>query len=207
MNWFRFIEKIKPDGKAFRSIEHSKILFEVMADAFQMVIDYAILSISDQVWYTNTNFDPSPWEARYGIAPPQFATLEQRRIVVKSYMLYPQSANRLSKDYIQSEIINAGFADVLVEYNSAGASDGLLHANDFADEKIEFSLGSLTYNSFIISGNITASYYNALIVLVMGLKPLQVALYDKVQIALALAYDDNFALAIDDNYTFAIDTL
>jgi hypothetical protein len=207
MSWLNFILKIIPDGKAFRVIEGTKILFEVWANAFQSVVDYAILSIDDQVWYVNDNFDPVPWEARYGITPPALATLEERRIVVKSYMLYPQSSNRLSLDYIQSEIDSAGFTGAIVEYNSSGDDTGLLHANDFADEKTEFSLGSLTYNSFIVSGTIQSNYYNDVIKLVMGLKPLQVALYDQLSVNLTLAYDTDYALAIDDTTTLAIKTL
>ena len=41
----------------------------------------------------------------------------------------------------------------------------------------------------------------------MSLKPLQVALYDQLDINLALAYDEDFALAIDDTTTLAIKTL
>jgi len=207
MSWLKFIEKIIPDGKAFRVIEGTKILFEVWANAFQSVIDYATLSINDQVWYVNDNFDPAPWEARYGIVPPALATLEERRTVVKSYMLYPQSSNRLSLDYFQEEIDNAGFAGAIVEYNSTGDDTGLLHANDFADEKTEFSLGSLTYNSFIVSGTIQSNYYIDLINLLMSLKPLQVALYDQLEINLAMAYDVDYALAIDDTTTLAISSL
>lgn len=207
MNWYNFIQKIKPDGKAFRSILNTKILYEVIANGFQSVVDYADLIINDQVWYVNDNFDPEPWEARYGIIPPELATIEERQQVVKSYMLFPQSANRLSRDYIQDSLNDAGFTSVLVEYNPTGDDTGFLHANDFGDEKSEFQMGALTYNSFIISGDITPVYYNEVINLVMGLKPLQVALYDKLNVDLAIAYDDDFALAIDDNYTLAIDVI
>lgn len=207
MNWYNFIQKIKPDGKAFRSILNTKILYEVIANGFQLVVDYANFSINDQVWYVNDNFDPVPWEARYGITPPALSTLDERRTVVKSYMIYPQSGNRLSLDYIQSTLIDAGFTNVLVEYNSTGDSDGFLHANDFSDEKIEFALGSLTYNSFIVSGNITAAYYLDVINMVMGLKPLQVVLYDKLSVAQAMAYDGNLTIAIDDNFTLAMDII
>jgi hypothetical protein len=207
MNWYNFIQKIKPDGKAFRSILNTKILFEVIANGFKLVVDYAIFNINDQVWYVNDNFNPEPWEARYGIVVPELATLEERREVVKSYMLYPQSGNRLSRDYIQDQLISKGFTDILVEYNSPGNSDGFLRANDFGDEKVSFPLGALVYNSFIISGTVTGVYYNEVINTVLGLKPLQVALYDKINIDQAFAYDETLALALDDNNALAITIL
>lgn len=207
MSWYNFIEKIKPDGKAFRSILNTKILFEVLANVFQLVIDYAKLIINDQVWYVNDNFDPEPWEARYGIIPPVLSKLGERREVVKSYMLYPQSSNRLSRDYIQDQLVSAGFTDILVEYNSSGVSDGFLRANDFGDEKISFALGSLTYNSFIVSGTVTGVYYAEVIRLVLGLKPLQVAVYDLISVAQAFAYDETLTLALDDNNALAITIL
>ena len=102
MDWYNFILKIKPDGKVFKSILFSKIFYEVLAYGFQLVRDYADFTINDQVWYTNENFNPEPWERRYNINVPDDATLSERREVVKSYMLYPQSENRLSLDYLQS---------------------------------------------------------------------------------------------------------
>jgi hypothetical protein len=207
MSWFKFINKIKPDGKAFRAIEWSKILFEVIADGLQEVINYADFQINDQVWYVNDNFDPEPWEERYNITPPPLSSLTERREIVRSYMLYPQSANRLSLDYMQSEVDNLGLPGITLDYNPTGDDTGLLHANDGADEKTEFSMGSLTYNSFVVSGTVQTTFYKDTIRLLMSLKPLQVALYDQLDINLALAYDEDFALAIDDTTTLAIKTL
>lgn len=206
-NWYDFILKILPNGKAFRSILFSKIFWQVLADGYKMIVDYGISVINDQVWYVNDNFDPVPWEARYNIIPPGLATLEERRQVVKSYMLFPQSGNRLSKDYMQSVIDDAGFTDILLEYNPLGVDDGFLHANDFSDEKLSFLLGSLTYNSFIVSGTVTAIYYDDVINLIMSLKPLQVVLYDKIAIDQAFAYDETLALVLDDNFALAINIL
>jgi hypothetical protein len=207
MNWYRFILKIKPDGKAFRSIFFSKIFWEVLANTAKIIMDYAIFTINDQVWYTNDNFDPEPWEERYDITPSEFSTLDERRQVVKSYMLYPQSQNRLSRDYIYDTLISAGYEGVDIEYNSTGAGDGFLHANDFGDEKSSFSIGSLSYNSFIISGELIASNYVSAINLAMSLKPLQVALYDKVEVLTAIAIDDSLAWALDDTLATALTTL
>lgn len=207
MNWLKFINRIKPDGKAFSSIKFTLTLFEVMADAFKMLVDYAILEINDQVWYVNDNFDPVPWEARYGITPPFGATLEERRIVVKSYMLYPQSANRLSLDYMQSVLDEKGYTGATLSYNSSGTDTGYLHVNDFGDEKLTFNLGSLTYNTFRITGDVTSIVYRDIIFTLMGLKPLQVGFYDELNVLSAVAYDETLALAIDDNYTMAITTL
>lgn len=210
MSWQTFINKILPDGKAFGTsgiVNYTRTLVEVMAAAFQVVVNYANLQINDQVWYVNENFDPVPWEARYGITPPEFATLVQRRVVVKSYMMYPQSSNRLSLDYMQSEVDNLGVTGVTLSYNAAGANTGFLHANDSADEKAEFAMGALTYNSFIVAGSIDPNYYNDLIKLLLSLKPLQVALYDQLVSGVTLAYDADYALAIDDNTALAILTL
>lgn len=207
MSWYNFINKIKPDGKAFRSILNTKILFEVWANALQSVVDYATLSINDQVWYVNDSFDPEPWEARYNITPPVFSTLEQRRQVVKAYMLYPQSANRLSRDYMQQELDNAGYGAATLAYNPTGLEDGFLHVNDFGDEKISFNLGALTYNTFAVSGEVSASVYQDIIKILLSLKPLQVGFYDELTIHSAVAYDVTLALAIDDANTLAITTL
>jgi hypothetical protein len=207
MNWFKFLNKIKPDGKAFRAIEWTKTLFEVIADGLQDVIDYADLHINDQVWYVNDNFDPEPWEDRYNITPSPFATLEQRREIVRSYMLYPQSANRLSLDYIQEEMDNAGFTGVVVEYNSTGDSEGYLHVNSSFDEKSSFSLGSLTYNSFILSGSISGVFFEQAIKLALSLKPLQVDFYNKMEVFYAIAIDDSLAWAIDDSLATALTTV
>jgi hypothetical protein len=207
MSWSAFIDKIKPDGKAFRSILNTKIFYEVIANAYQMAIDYVTLQINDQVWFVNDNFDPVPWEARYGIIPSQFATLSERRIIVKSYMLYPQSGNRLSKDYMQSVLNERGYSAAILDYNPTGANTGFLHVNDSADEKVAFTLGSLTYNSFIVSGDVTAVFYNDIIKTLMSLKPLQIGFYDNLRVLNAVAYDNDYALAIDDNFAIAITNL
>lgn len=206
-SWYKFILKIKPDGKAFRSIFFSKIFWEVLANAAEIIKEYAVLTINDQVWYVNSNFDPIPWEERYEITPPEFSTLEDRRQVVKSYMLYPQSQNRLSRDYIYNTLISAGYAGIDIEYNPTGLGEGFLHANDFSDEKSSFSIGSLSYNSFIISGELTATSYASAINLTMGLKPLQVVLYDKIEVLTAIAIDDSLVWALDDTLATALTTL
>lgn len=205
--WYNFLLKIKPDGKAFRSLKYTQILFQVLANGYKLVMDYAILIINDQVWFVNDNFDPGPWEARYGIIPPEFATLEERRITVRSYMIYPQSQNRLSRDYILDTLVEAGYTNVDVEYNPTGANDGFLHANDFADEKVTFNLGALTYNSFILSGTISGTFYASALNLAMSLKPLQVAIYDKLEVEQAIALDDTLAIALDDTLAIAITVL
>jgi len=122
-NWYNFLVKIKPDGKAFRSIFYSKILYEVIANGIDIVKNYAVFIINDQVWYVNDNFNPEPWESRYAIDVPEFSTLEQRRQVVKSYMLFPQYQNRLSLDYFQLSLNNAGYSGITVAYNTSFVSD------------------------------------------------------------------------------------
>lgn len=204
MPWYKFLLKIKPDGKAFRSLKYTQILFQVLANGYKLVMDYAILTINDQVWFVNDNFDPEPWEARYGITPPTLATIDERRITVKSYMLYPQSQNRLSRDYILDTLLEAGYTGIDVEYNKFGASDGFLHANDFGDEKISFAIGALSYNSFILSGLVSSVYYVSAIKLAMSLKPLQVVIYDKLTVETAIAIDDSLAWAIDDSLAIAL---
>jgi hypothetical protein len=206
-NWYKFLLKIKPDGKAFRSILCSKIFYEVIENAIEIVRDYAILNINDQVWYVNNNFNPEPWERRYKIIPPENATLEDRRIYIKSYMSYPQSQNRLSRDYIYDTLIESGYEGINVEYNSTGDDEGFLHANDFGDEKTSFSMGSLTYNSFILSGELSATFYVSAINLAMSLKPLQVTMYDKIEVLNTIALDDSLALALDDSLALVLTTL
>jgi hypothetical protein len=206
MNWYKFILKILPDGKAFRAIEYSKILWEVFANGLQMVLDYGVFTINDQVWYVNDNFDPEPWEQRYSIIVPEGSTIEERSEVVKQYMMYPKSANRLSRDYLQSILDDAGFTSLLVEYNSSGNSFDYLRANDFENEKNIFNLGALTYNSFTVSGTLNSIYYKNAISLLMEAKPLQVAMWDKISIDYALAIDDDFVLALDDDYALVIST-
>jgi len=202
--WYNFINKIKPDGKPFRSILFSKIFYEVIAYGLNLISDYATYKITDQVWYVNSNFDPEPWENRYLINVPESATIEERRSVVKSYMLFPQSQNRLSRDYIKSSLINAGFTGIDIKYNPTGLNDGYLHVNDITDEKGVFNLGALTYNTFIIDGEITASYYWNALYLALSLKPLQLGMYDKLDILYTIALDDDFAIALDSDFAIAL---
>lgn len=206
-NWYNFLIKIKPSGKAFRSICFSKIFYEVIASGLKTVIDYGNLNINDQVWFTNDNFNPELWERRYEIIPPETATLAERRTYIKSYMLYPQSQNRLSRDYILDTLIEAGFSDINIEYNSLGDDEGFLFSNDIGDEKLTFDVGLLTYNSFIISGIISASYYSSAINLAMSLKPLQVVMYDKTEVLTALALNDTLAIALDNSLAISLTTL
>jgi hypothetical protein len=203
-NWYNFLIKIKPDGKAFRSILFSKIFYEVLAYGLNLIKDYAIVEIDDQVWFVNDNFNPEPWERRYLINVPATSTLAERRLVVKSYMLFPQSSNRLSKDYIKNSLIEAGYTSIDISYNPTNITDGILRANDITEEKGIFSLGSLSYNNFIITGEITFTYYWNAIYLAMSLKPLQVAMYDTVDVLFAIALDDDFAIALDDNFAIAL---
>lgn len=206
-NWYNFLVKIKPDGKAFRSICFSKIFYEVVAGGLKTIIDYAVFSINDQVWYTNSNFDPEPWEKRYKITPPVNASIEDRSIYIRSFMSYPQSQNRLSRDYIYNTLIEAGYSNINIEYNSIGADSGFLRVNDFGDEKTSFDLGALTYNSFIISGLLPSTFYVSAINLAMSLKPLQVAMYDKTEVLTALALDDDLAIALDNSLAISLTTL
>jgi hypothetical protein len=198
-DWYKFILKIKPSGKAFRSLSYTKIFFETLAYSFNLIKEYAVLTINDQVWYVNDNFNPEPWEERYQINVPELSTIEDRRKVVMYYMMFPQSENRLSRDYIQNSVIESGFENVLIEYNSSGDSDGYLRANDISDEKLTFSMGSLSYNSFIVSGNVSISYYYNAIYLIMSLKPLQVAMYDTMTIFNAFAIDNTNVYSINGN--------
>lgn len=206
-DWFSFIQKIKPDGKAYRAIGCTQIMYEVIANAMQELVDYGISTINDQVWYVNDNFDPEPWELRYEIEVPEITTLDERREVVKGYMLYPQYLNRLSRDYIQIALNDLGYTGITVTYNPTGANEGFLRANDFSDEKDSFLLGSNTYNSFILEGTASESQYHSIIKTVMSLKPLQVAVYDKIQVQNSLALDINTDLALDETLTLAIQNL
>lgn len=204
INWYNFILKIKPDGKAFRSILNTKIFFEVLAYGFNLVQEYAELTINDQIWYVNDNFDPSQWEPRYEISVPDGATLDERRTIVKSYMLFPQSQNRLSLDYIQRTLNEAGFGTITVNYNSTGTSTGILRMNDFGDEKNTFTLGAFSYNTFRLTGDVNISYYYSAILLVMSLMPLQVGVYDNLSVNSAVALDDDYAIATDTTHTLTI---
>jgi hypothetical protein len=199
MEWYKFILKIKPDGKAFRSILYTKTFFEVVADFFESIIDYAIFTINDQVWFVNDNFDPEPWERRYQVTPSEFATLAQRRAYIKTLMLFPQTQNRLSKDYMSDVLLESGYENITLSYNPTGTQSGFLHANDFGDELGVFSVGSLTYNSFIVSGVVTAAYYSSIILLLMSLKPLQVVLYDELEVDTTIALTDDLAWALSDS--------
>lgn len=206
MSWYNSILKLKPDGRAFRAIEDTKIFFEVLDSFFQSIIDYAVLTINDQVWYVNSNFDPGPWENRYQVTPPENATLEQRRDYIKSIMLFPQSENRLSKDYFSDVLESSGFTGITLSYNSSGTPTGYTHANDIADDS-DYSIGSLSYNSFIVSGTVSATYYWQVLRLLMSLKPLQVVLYDDLEVHTAIALSDTLAWAIDDTLATALTTL
>lgn len=206
-NWLKFIQKIKPNGTAFRSLGATKHLFETLAYGLDLITNYAVYTLSDQIWYVNDNFNPELWERRYEINVPEYATIEERSQVVKSYMLFPQSQNRLSKDYIENSLILAGFTDIIVNYNTSEIIDGIFRINDFADETTSFVLGSKTYNTFIIEGEISESYYYDCISQVMALMPLQIGVFDKINVLNTLALNINNAIALDDDYAIAITVL
>jgi hypothetical protein len=203
-NWYNFILKIKPDGKAFKSILFSKIFYEVLAYSLNLVKEYAVLRINDQVWFVNSNFDPAPWELRYQLNVPELATIEERRILVKSCMMFPRYSNRLSKDYIQNSLHDSGFSNLEIQYNPSNVTYGILRANDISDEKGKFAIGSLIYNTFIVTGNITEPYYYNAINLVHALKPLQIPFYDTIDVLNTLAFRDE---VLDDDYVFALDAM
>jgi hypothetical protein len=205
--WYKFILSIIPDGKAFRSILFSKIFYEVLAGGFELVKNYAVLTLSDQVWYVNTNFDPAPWEQRYEITVSENSTLEQRRTIVKSYMLFPQQKNRLSRDYIESSVINAGNPDVEIVYNPTNISAGYFRANDISDEKTEFTIGTNIFNTFVVTGSIDETNYFAALYLILSIKPLQVGFYDTLDVNKTICYDENYALALDDNNTIILNKI
>jgi hypothetical protein len=205
--WYKYILSIIPDGKAFRSILFSKIFYEVLAGGFELVKNYAVLTLSDQVWYVNSNFDPAPWEQRYQITVPENSTLAQRRTVVKSYMLFPQQSNRLSKSYIESSVIGAGNANVTISYNPTNINLGYFRANDISDEKAEFTIGTNIFNTFVAAGSIDETNYFSALKLILSIKPLQVGFYDTLDVNNTVCYDGTYALALDDNNTIIINII
>ena len=111
-----YVSLLFPDGRAYSNVEDSKKFNEVIALQIDRVMSW-VQEFQDQLWFMNDNFDPEPWEKRYEIDVPTAATLDERRITVKSYMIYPQSENRLAIDYLQNQLDIAGFSDVIIATN------------------------------------------------------------------------------------------
>lgn len=197
----RYVELLFPNGRAYSSNEDSEKFNEFLALQIERIMGW-IEDYQDQLWYNNENFNSEPWEKRYDIDVPDGATLEERRQVVKSYMMFPQSDNRLSLDYIQSQLNLAGFTGVIVERNPLGDSIGILHGNNITLTE-SFSIGAETYNSFKITGTIDDIYREKMLLLLMSIKPLDSAVYDTTQ-GLALALNDSFALALSDTLALAL---
>ncbi len=196
----RYIELLFPNGRAFASVEDSEKYNEVLAMQIDKVLAW-IQDFQDQLWYVNDNFNPEPWELRYNINVPEFSTLEQRRIIVKSYMAFPQSQNRLSLDYIQGQLNLAGFTNVIVSTNEIGYVGRYIHANNISCFE-NFLIGTDTYNSILISGSIDATYYLKMLLLIMSLKPLDTVVYDDVDVYTTIALDDTLAIAIPTDVYF-----
>jgi hypothetical protein len=205
MDSLKYIELLFPNGRAFQSVQDQKKYNKVLALQLDRVMEW-IQEFQDQLWYVNENFNPEPWEERYNIEVPELASLEERRQVVKSYMTFPQSSNRLSLDYIQNQLNLAGFTDVTVSRNESGTPSGKLHGNNVTDTE-DYSVGSDSYNTIVISGTIQSFYYDKMLLLLMSIKPLDTAVYDNVTFDLTLALDEDLALAYDENLVLAFNTI
>ena len=205
MSSLKFIELLFPDGRAFASVEESKKFNTVLSLQVDRILGW-IQYFQDQIWYANDDFDPEPWEKRYKINVSEFSTIEQRRQVVKSYMVWPQTNNRLSLDYLQKQLDNAGYSDVIISTNENDDIGRYLHGNNISLDE-NYSIGPDTYNSITLNGTIDASIYFDMLLLLMSIKPLDTAVYDNVDVSFAYAFDDNFALAFDDNFALVINTL
>ena len=94
-------------------------------------------------------------------------------------MIFPQSQNRLSIDYIQGQLDLAGFGDVIVSTNASGTPSGKLHGNNITDTE-NFNIGSEPYNSINITGTIKSFYYDSMLLLLMSIKHLDTEVYDNV---------------------------
>jgi hypothetical protein len=201
----QYIELLLPNGRAFNSVEDSEKYNQVLALQIDRVLGW-IQYFQDQLWYVNENFDPEPWEKIYDIDVPELSTLEERRQIVKTYMSFPQSQNRLSIDYIQGQLDLAGFNTVTVSTNESGIPSGKLHGNNTTETE-NFNIGTESYNSINITGTINSVYYDTMLLLLMSLKPLDTVVYDTVTFDLAIALDETLALAYDENLTLALKTI
>lgn len=197
-----YVSLLFPNGRAYSNVGDSEKLNEVIALQIDRVLAW-VQDYQDQLWYMNDEFDPVLWEKRYDIDVPPSATLEERRLTVKSYMIYPQSNNRLSIDYLQGQLDLVGFEDVIISTNAAGAVIGTLHGNNITGTEV-YNIGLEPYNSFIIEGTIKSNYYEKMILLLMSIKPLDSAVYDDVQFNQALAIDETLAIALSDTLALAI---
>lgn len=201
----QYIELLFPNGRAFNGVLESDKFYEVLGLQIDRVLEW-IQDFQDQLWYVNDNFDPEPWEKRYDIDVPELATLDERRQTVKSYMMFPQTQNRLSIDYIQAQLDLAGFSTVIVSTNETGTPTGKLHGNNITDTE-NYAIGSEPYNSFNITGTINSVYYNQMLLLLMSIKPLDSAVYDTVTYETMLALDSSTGLALDSSTGLAINQI
>ncbi len=197
-----YVSLLFPNGRAYSNVEDSEKFNNVIALQIDRVLAQ-VQNFQDQLWFMNDNFDPVPWEKRYDINVPVAATLEERRITVKSYMVFPQSTNRLSIDYLQNQLDIAGFGDVIISLNPSGIPIGILHGNNITGTE-NYIVGPDDYNSFYIKGTIKSNYYDNMLLLLMSIKPLDSAIYDDVEFEQALALDDSLTIALSDTLALAI---
>ena len=197
-----FINLLFPDGRAFSSVGDQDKYNEVLGLFVKRIIDELEI-FQSQLWYVDDDFDPEPWEERYNISIAPFATIEERRMIVKSYMTFPDSTNRMSIDYLQSQLESQGFTDVVIETNETGSLVGKLHGNNVTDTEA-YNIGSEAYNSIRITGTIKSNYYDKMLLLLMSIKPLDTVVFDEIQFKQALAINESLTLAIDSSTTLAI---
>lgn len=203
-----YINILFPDGVAYSNQFESEKLNNVIALYIDRVLNLIQENFQDQIWYSNDNFDPEPWEKRYKIDVVSGATLEERREIVKSYMLLPLLKERMSLDYLQNELNISGFGDVTITRLPNGSVDaeGFLHGNSISKDEI-YTANNYSYNSFQISGTLKSNYSEKMLLLLMSIKPLETVVYDSITFDLAIALDDSLTIALDDSLALAVGTI
>ncbi len=200
----KYIDLLNPRGRAFSINPNRAKWNNVLSNSMERVNDNVQLYL-DELYPVNDNFNLEEWEDRYDIVPTIDQTLAQRRAKVKQRIDYPNgSVNRSSLDFLQKQVTDAGFPNVVLGYNELGTAPYLrLYANSLTPET-SYTTGADNYNSFVINGTCEVYQHDQLILLLLSLKPLDVVIYDNIDFNVVVALDENTAVALDASTTLAI---
>ncbi len=200
----KYIDLLNPRGRAFAINENHAAWNNVLANSMDRINDLIQL-YNDELYPVNDNFNLEEWEERYGIVPTPDQTDEQRREKVKQRIDYPNGfTNRSSLDFLQKQVTDAGFPFIILEYNGAGTTS---HIRTYANSSRvgeSYTVGADAYNSFVITGTCEPYQHDQLILLLLGLRPIDVIIYDDIDFNVAVAIDENTALALDSSTALAL---
>lgn len=204
MSTQKYIQLLRPNGRAYNGGGVRTQLDEAQANVLDGMVS-EVKKVRSETYPTDDNFNISDWEERYSITPDSAQTIEERTAAVKAKMDFPLGRiNRLSLDFLQQQIEDSGFTGVTLEYNDDGDTEAnRTYANSYELGE-EFPTGVDTYNSIRLTGSITLQQHAQLIKLLVSIKPLEIIIYDDLDLYVSLLLDSTNALLLDSQYSILI---